>query len=183
MINLLPFEEKNRLILQKKEKMSIVIGLAVLISLICMILILLSIKFYIMSEADYQKSLLLQAEQQNQNKDGEILSGLTRLYNANLAQLASFYKKEIYFSSAVEIITNVEKPDGVKMLNFSIDRLPSGKIQMSVAGASDTRDNLLIFKQNIENEKKISDPKFSAESWISPKNANFSLTFQINENE
>ena len=40
-----------------------------------------------------------------------------------------------------------------------------------------------LFKKNIEDNKEIHKSSFSPESWINPKNANFSLTFSIDQNE
>lgn len=183
MINLLPLEEKQKLLLFKKEKLAAIWGIVVLVFLICLTLVLLSIKFYILSETDYQKNILAQNEQQNQIPDFANLNGIIQKYNATLAQLDSFYKKEIYFNQALKIITDVPSPEGLYLTNFSLDRDEKGIVKASVSGVSDTRDNLLIFQKNIEQDQEIKNPYFSPESWINPKNVNFSLTFEIDQNE
>jgi hypothetical protein len=180
MINLLPPEEKQKLFLEKKKKLAIILGTVILVSLICLTLILLSIKFYILAETDEQRNMLKQAIQEKQTSDFINLSSIIQKYNGTLDQLDSFYKKEIYFSQTLEIITDVPSPKGLYLTNFSFSRDKSGVVQASVSGISNTREDLLLFKKNIEEDKKIKNPYFSPGSWINQKNVNFSLTFEIN---
>ena len=183
MINLLPLEEKKKLFLIKNERLAIVWCIIILVTLVCLALILCSIKFYILAETDNQKNILTQIEKKNNNPEFINLSNLIKNYNITLAQLNSFYKKEIYFNQALGIIIGIPNPKGLYLSNFSLSRNNDGTIQVSISGSSDTRNNLLLFKDSIEKNKKIINPYFSPESWISPKNANFSITFGINQNE
>lgn len=179
MINLLPQEEKQALFQKKKEKLAIIWGIVVLVSLICLTLILLSIKFYMLAETDYQKIMLKQAEQKYKTPEFVNSNNIIKKYNVILAQLDSFYTKETYFNQALKTITDVQEPKGLYITKFSLIRDAKGVIQVSVSGISDTRENLLIFKKNVENAEEIKSPYFSPESWINPKDADFSLTFEI----
>ncbi len=183
MINLLPPEEKHKLMSKKKERLTTILGIVFLIFLICLTLVLLSIKFYILTATDYQKDTLRENEQKSQAADFMNFKNIIQKYNSTLVQLDSFYKKEIYFSQALKTITAVPKPAGLDLLNFSLSRDISGKIKVSVSGFSDTRNDLLVFKTNIEENQKIKNFYFSPDSWINPENANFSLTFEIDQNE
>lgn len=178
MINLLPILEKQKLLLRKNEKLATIWGSVILIAVICLVLILLAIKFYILVEADYYKIALKQAEQTNITADFASINSLVQEYNKALSQLNSFYQKEVYFSKVLENIISVASPKGLFINNFSLKRKDNGVVQISVSGISDTRDNLIIFKKNIEANKQILNPSFSAESWINPKNVNFVLTFE-----
>lgn len=183
MINLLPPAEKEKLFSEKKEKLTIILGIVISVALICLTLVLLAIKFYILTDTDYQKIILAQAQQQDRTPDFTSLNNTVKKYNTILAQLDSFYKREIYFNQAIQIITNVPSPKGLYLTNFLLSRDVKGVVQVSVSGVSDTRENLLVFQKNIAGTPKIKNPSFSPESWINPKNVNFSLTFSINENE
>jgi len=184
MINLLPPEEKQKLFLRKKEKLAAILGIVAVVFLICLILILSSIKFYVSAEVDYQKTALQQTKQENQTLDAVNLDNIIQKYNGVLTQLDSFYKKEIHFSRVLKNISDIPTPKDLRFTNFSLNRDPaSGTTHVMVAGVSGTRDELLFFKNNIGTDKQIINPYFSPESWISPKNANFSLTFEIHENE
>ena len=67
MINLLPPEEKEKLSSKRGEKLIAILVITVLVFLICLILILSSIKIYITAEANSQKIILEQAEKKYQN--------------------------------------------------------------------------------------------------------------------
>jgi hypothetical protein len=178
MINLLPAEEKKKIILRRNEKLAFVLGNVVLVTLICLILILLSIKFYVLAEADYYKNILNQAENKNKTADFVSLNTEIQKYNKVLNQLNSFYEKEIYFSKIIENFISVPTPEGLNVNNFSFKRKDDGVVQVSVNGNSNTRENLIIFKKSVEANNKIKKPNFPAESWINPKDINFLLTFE-----
>lgn len=183
MINLLPPEEKEKLLLEQIKKLIIILGSAALIILVCLILILSSIKFYILAEVNSQKIILEQAEKKYQTPDLSTVENLVQKYNKTLLQLKSFYKEETYFSKALKTISEIQRPEGVYLTNLSLNRKENpAKIEVTVSGISDTRENLLLFKKNVEEEEKIKNSYFSPQSWISPKDVNFSLTFEIFNN-
>ena len=62
MPNLLPPKEKKSLQLEQVKKLATILGFVTIISLICLVFILLSIKFYILSNVDGQKFLLQEAK-------------------------------------------------------------------------------------------------------------------------
>lgn len=183
MINLLPPEEKEKLFLKSREKLSTILGITALVFLICLILVLLSIKFYILADTDYQKTILQQTKQAYQTPEVTNLNNTIKKYNGILSQLNSFYGAELYFSRSLETITGVAAPDGLYLANFSLVRDEGGGIRVAVSGTSSTRDDLLIFKKNVEDNKSIASPYFSPESWINQQNTNFSLTFEFKGNE
>ncbi len=184
MINLLPAEEKQKLILEIKKRLVINWGIIVLVFLVCLILVLFSIKFYILSEADYQTGALQQAQKENQTQEFITTNETIQSYNKILTQLDSFYKKEIYFNQVLKIISEVQSPKDLRLASFALNRdNDGGGVRVTVFGVSGTRDSLLIFRQNVEGRQEIKNPYFSPESWISPDNVNFSLTFEVSQNE
>lgn len=182
MINLLPPQEKQNLILEKKEKLASVLGVVILVSLICFVLILMGIKYYFLSEVDAEKEVLNNARQKYQTAEFLNYEGIVKKYNGLSAQLSSFYGQEEYFSDALKVISSVSRPQGLYLTGISMDREQSAKIKVSVAGVSNSRDNLLLYKNNIEADKRIENSGFSPESWVAPKNVNFNLTFEISKN-
>lgn len=179
MINLLPPEEKQKLFLRKKEKLAAILGIVAVVFLICLILILSSIKFYVSAGIDAQNGILKQVEKENMTPEFIKLTGDIKKYNETLIWLASFYKKEIHFSRALKNISDIPTPKDLRFTNFSLSRNADGNVKVSASGISGIRDELLTFKNNIGADKQIINPYFSPESWISPKNANFSLTLEI----
>ncbi len=183
MINLLPTEEKQKLFLEKKRKLAVILGIIVLVVLICLILILLSIKFYLLAQTDAEKNKLKEIKIQNNSIDFDNYTSIIKKYNKILSELDYFYSKEIYFNGILSVILNVPKPENLIFTNFSLNRTDENKIDISISGTSETRDDLLIFKKNIEESKEIKNPVFSSASWINPKDVKFSLTFQIYQDE
>ncbi|MCX6720503.1 MAG: hypothetical protein NTW11_01740 [Candidatus Staskawiczbacteria bacterium] len=183
MINLLPQEEKQGMIAKSREKLSIIWGIVIFVALICLTLILLSIRFYILAETDYQKNILSQIEKDVQTADFKKFNSIIQKNNLILTQIDSFYKNEIYFSKVSKIITDVSGSKALHITGLSLNRKISGGIQASVSGISDTRDDLLAFKKNINEDGRIVNPYFSPGSWVSSKNAQFTLTFEIDKND
>ncbi len=191
MINLLPPKEKEELISQQKKKLAIILWSAFLIAIICLILVLLSVKFYILGKSISQKFILEQVQDRHQTSDFLTYKDLLQNYNKKLIQLRSFYEKETEFSSALKNILEVKRPEGVYFTELFLNKKEdNGKIEAKIYGTSDTRENLLIFKKNFEERPgvppgsypEIKNYNFSPESWIYPKSISFYLTFEINGN-
>ncbi len=182
MINLLPVKEKEEFILRQNKKLTIVLGTAFLIASVCLILVLLSIKFYVLGEVVSQKFILDQTEKKYQTADFLVYKGLLDGYSKSLIQIKSFYKDKIQLNAALRDILDVNMPEGVYFINLSMARSEDSKVIAKISGISDTRDNLLLFRKNLENSEKIKSPNFSPESWINSKNINFYLTLEINGN-
>lgn len=183
MINLLPPEEKEKLFLKKKEKLITIIGITIVVSLVCLILILSSIKSYIDAEATSQKIIFQQTEKKYQTPDSTNFKNIIQKYNKIVIQLKNFYNQKEYFNQSLKIVSGIQRPEGVYLTGLSLNRDENKKIKAIATGVSDSRENLLLFKKNIEENTKIKNSYFSPETWINPENINFSLTFEISNND
>ena len=185
MINLLPPKEKEELSLEGNKKLVIVLGNLVLISLVCLILILFSLKFYILKEISYQKIVLDNTEKKYQASNFLSFKEIIQKYNANLVKIDNFYKKEIKVSDILKTILEVPRPEGLYFENISVENNKNGtenkKTKVTISGISKTRDNLLIFKENIENSKTIENVYFPPSNWVKNKDINFYLTLETKE--
>jgi len=182
-MNLLPPKEKQILALNQTNKLITILGIVVLISLLYLILILLSIKLYVLSDVKIQQNILTLAQQENEKVNYENLNDSVKKYNSLLSQLDEYYKKELYFSKVLSTTTEIPKPSGLFLNNYSLSRNPAGAIDVAVTGTSDTRDNLILFRKSIEENINIKNPVFSPESWINSTKVDFSLTFSIKKND
>ena len=182
MINLLPPEEKEKLFLKKKEKLIAILVIMVLVFLICLILILSSIKIHVADEANSQKIILEQVEKEYQTPNFLNLKSIVQKYNKIIIQLKNVYEQKLYFSQTLKVISNIQRPDGLYLTELSLSRGENKKNKVTVAGISDSRENLLLFKKNIEEDKKIENSYLSPENWTNPKNINFNLSFEVSNN-
>ncbi len=180
MINLLPPKEKEQLFLERNKKLVIILGYIMIISLIYLALVLFSVKFYVLEQMSHQKSTLNTIEAKYQTVDFLSYNDIVKKYNAYLTKVNTFYKKEIYLSDAIKTILDTERPDGLFFNDMSIKiNEKDNKIKVTIAGISNTRDNLLTFKDNIKNNNKIENVYFPPNSWIKIKDINFNVTFEI----
>lgn len=193
MINLLPPKEKEELLFEKNKKLIIVLGNVFLISLICLSLVLFSLHVYILGEINYQRIILDDTKKKYQTPDFLSFESIIQKYNASLVAIDTFYKKEIYFSDILKTISEIQRPKGVSITSIAINAmkennlpasakpkaLSAGKTKVTISGMSDTRDDLLIFKSNIENNQKVTNVYFPPNSWIKPSDISFNLTFEI----
>lgn len=184
MINLLPPQEKSELLMEKNKKLIVVLGCLILISLVYLSLILSALKYYILENITYQKTILESNEKKYQTKDFMDIKTQIQKYNASLGKVSNFYSKEIYLSNAIEEITLIPRPDGVVFDSITLSKKPTDtKIKVTISGTSKTRDNLLLFKNNIESNKKMENINFPPNNWIKPSDISFYMTLEINPNK
>src|SRR3989338_7348676 len=171
MINLLPPKEKEHLLLGKYKK---------LIILIFLILVLASVKFYILSQAVYQKEVLAGLENKYQTPDFLFFKDMIQKYNLSLKTADIFYKKQAYVSGALQTISEIERPAGLYLTSIAIDRPDQdNKATVTVFGVSDTRDSLILFKSNVEQNSRVKNIYFPPNNWIKSTGVNFYMTFEI----
>jgi Tfp pilus assembly protein PilN len=179
MINLLPPQEKEILRQEEKYKSASILGILFLVFLICLILILFSIKISISGEVEAQKILLSQEEErfkgtQTQNLEEKIISS-----NQILSKLNSFYYSQISLTGVLEKISR-SLPSGVYLTTFNFSSgAPSGSGQISLSGFSPNREILLEFKKNLEKEENFQEIYFPPSNWVKPTDIDFLVTFQI----
>jgi Tfp pilus assembly protein PilN len=174
MINLLPQKEKDNLFLKRIKNLVIILGAVITVSLICFILILLSLKFYMLSDVGYQKALLLETQERYQSPAITTLKDAIQKYNKLLPLILSFYQNKANFSDTLGLISEIERPHGLYFTNISI----SENNKVSISGFSPTRDDLINFQKNLQKQNGIKNISFSPNSWINQTKANFNLTLE-----
>ena len=177
MINLLPPQQKEELLTEEKFKLTLILGISVLIFLISLILILFSIKIYIAGQSNYPMAIFSQEEKKFKESETKVFQEKLEFFNRELSKLNSFYQGQI---NLIEIFTKVSNtlPLGIYLTSFSFSADTS---QISLAGFSPTRETLLEFKKNLEGEKSFSQVYFPPNVWIESTDINFSITFKVSK--
>jgi hypothetical protein len=132
------------------------------------------LKFYLLIDIFAQKEQIISKEDLSsldKTKD-EIKS-----YNTKISNLKDFYSNQIYYGEMIEAILKINIPKGVEIIYISSEKSGSN-IKTTIYGFSDLRENLILFKNNIENDSIIKNPYFPPESWTKISNINFYLTFE-----
>jgi len=188
MINLLPPKEKEQLMFESNKKLTIVIGNMVLISLISLILVLFSLKFYMLEELAYQKGNLSSIEKDYQSKDFILAKEDMQKYNGIIIKMYNFYNNQNKMSDALTIVSKIERPKGLYFKSINVESLDKD-INVKIIGFSDTRENLQSFKNNLEEvqsgqtSNKIENVYFPPYVWLKARDIDFNLTFKIIKNE
>ncbi len=180
MINLLPPQQKEELQQEENWKLVLILGVVILAFLISFVFILFSIKIFLSSQLEVQKIFLNQQKSQDpqlQKLEEEIINS-----NKIFSALNSFYQKEI---NLPEILEKIEKtlPATTTLTSFNFDHFSKeGYVaQISLSGYSPTREVLLEFKKNLENQKSFKEIYFQPEDWVTPTDINFSVNFKITD--
>lgn len=180
MINLLPPEEKQELGRERNKKLAIILGDIALISLISLALILFSLKFHVSREATAQKFNLQVAENRHNAPNVISFKKVVSGYNAKLLKVNQFFTSEIYLGDVLKTVVEIERPPGLYFNELRVDRSKDGmSMSVVIAGFSNTRENLLQYKDNLEKQGKLTNIIFPPDNWIKPVNLKFSVSFDM----
>lgn len=172
MINLLPPQEKEELLREKDFKLVLILGLTFLAFLLSLFLILFSIKISIEGKLAVQGAFLNQKELESaQTKD---LQEQIKNLNLTLSDLNSFYQNQI---SLIETIEKISKalPAETYLTSLNLDQ----SWKFSLAGYSPSREILIEFKRNLEEERRFEDIYFPSSNWVIPNDINFTVSFKV----
>jgi Tfp pilus assembly protein PilN len=184
MINLLPPEEKEKLVWEKKKRITAVFWFLVLFSVFCLILLLSLAKIYLQGQLKSAQEILTVS---SQGAEYVRIKGIRRRIESagsDLRKLNSFYADKIYFS---DILENVSKilPQEVFLTGLSINSLAGKKekkkTEISLSGFASTREVLFDFNEELKKDSYFSGVYFSPSNWIKPRDINFFITFKLND--
>lgn len=178
MINLLPPEEKTSLSLEEKKRLIIIIWLLFLFFILCWAFILFSIKFYLQGQVEYQEIILEETEKRIGQSEVQDLWEKFDSFNSQLVQLNSFYQQKVYFSEALEKISEILPPEAY-LTNISVTKKETELLQVSLSGFIPTREDLFKFKKNLEKEETIQEVSFPSSNWLEPVDIDFFVTFDL----
>lgn len=177
MINLLPPRQKKLLVLERKKRLIVILGIVGLVFFVSLILVLLSVEFYVAGQIEAQKIILEQKQKEFQSSEIKTFREEIRLANQSFLKLRSFYQEQV---SLVEILEKINQtlPLRAYLNSFSYDNT-----KINLKGYAPTRSILLEFRENLVNEKEFKNIEFPGEPWIKSVDIEFSATFQINKKD
>ena len=192
MINLLPLEEKNEIMIKKKSKLILIFELGILLFLISILFIIFSISIYLNGEINLERTTVLQKEEDidlitiaDFQKEIDVLNekmkNVESFYNCGYIKPLVCYRKQIYLTPILEKVFE-KLPNNSYLNNISFTK-NSGTLQVNLSGFAMNREDLLVFKRNIENDKDFKNVNFPPRNWVFPTNIEFSLSFDLSEND
>jgi len=174
MINLLPLEQKEELKREEKWKLTLILGIIFLIFLLCLFLILLSIRINVSSELEAQKNLSALEEGRFKTPEIQQFQEQITLLNENLLGINSFYQDQSSLTKVLEKIS-ATIPSTIHLTRLSWQK---ENFQVELSGRASLREDLFELKNNLEKEKDFKDVYFPPSDWIKPKDVDFYVTFK-----
>ncbi len=167
MINLLPASEKKELIKIEQEKIQIIILSLVSFFFICLVLLFLFLNIYFNAQLESEKSLIATLEKFEESEEiKERVAGI----NLELVKINNFYQDKIYYSEVLEkVFQTMPEKAYLNRLIFTEDRI-------SLNGFIPTREELLIFQENLKQNFK--EVEFPPANWAARENINFFVNFK-----
>lgn len=180
MINLLPPEQKEEILTEKKFKLLLILEIVFVAFLLSFSLILFLVNISILNDLRAQEAVLQEKEKSvSLNKEFEEKLVLA---NADLSFLNAFYQERVEFTQILEKIPGL-LPPGVYLTGLNFVPLPKEKntLKISLAGFCPDRETLLLLKGNLEKEAAFSMDKssFPTEVWLKPNDIDFAISFKF----
>jgi len=182
MINLLPPEEKAIIQWERKKRLVIILLFLISVLIVSFVLFLLTIRFYLEGVLSSQIVILNEEERRSKQTEIQNLKQEIKEFNHQLVRLESFYKEKFYFSEILEEISEL-LPEGSYLTNISITKGKSKEnvLDVSLSGFASSREDLLVFRENLRQQKNIKNISFPPSNWVNPVNINFLATFEISK--
>jgi Tfp pilus assembly protein PilN len=177
MINLLPPEEKTKIIARKKLTLVLIFEAAISLFLISLLLISFSIRIYLAGEIETQKITVLGEEKGVSSSTISEFQQKIKDLNEDLEKTAVFYETRISVPGTLARVSEL-LPPGSYLTNISFLQGVSG-VEMTISGFAQDREGLLTFKKGLESEKSLTKVNFPQSNWVSPTNIDFSFTAEI----
>lgn len=177
MINLLPPEEKKGILIKKKLKLVLIFELGILLFLISALLIVFSIAIYLNGEINSEKIAVSQKEEDIDLTTIADFQKKIEALNEKIKNVESFYNEQVYLTPVLEKVFE-KLPSQSYLNNFSFTK-SSETLKINLSGFIPTRDDLLAFKRNIENDKDFKNISFPPGNWVSQTDIEFFLSFEL----
>ena len=183
MINLLPPQEKEKILLERKKRVVLNLLILILFFFLCLILALVPIKIYLRSQVKSQEFFLAEIQKETGQTEIKDLRKKIDLINSTLTNLDNFYKNKVYFSEILEKISEI-LPEKIYLNTLSITFSSAEKkeervINVSFSGFAPNREVLFEFKEILEKETNFEKIFFPPENWVKRTNINFTVSFEI----
>jgi Tfp pilus assembly protein PilN len=179
MINLLPSQAKKELEIERKTRIITILGSLFLIFLIFLGILLFSVKIYILSQIESQKTLVaLESSYVDTPQVKELEKNITDA-NQKISSLILFYENQVDLTEVLEKISFLS-PLNVYLADFNYQK---EKNLITLEGFAETREDFLEFKKSLEAEKEFSNLYSPISNLVKPTDIDFYITFNLVEGQ
>jgi len=178
MINFLPPQEKKYLLSEEKKKIITLLVILVFLFLIMLSFVLYCLEIYISGELKAQEIVLDQQQKEFESSEIKDFPETIKKANQTFKSINSFYQQRIDLLKVLSELYDL-LPEGVYLDSFSYQKKTS---QITIAGFAKTRESLVKFRENLEENQNFKDPYFPPSVWLESTDINFNSNFKL-ENE
>lgn len=179
MINLLPSQAKKELEIERKTKIITILGSLFLIFLIFLGILLFSVKIYILSQIESQKTLIdLESGYIDIPQIKELEKNIIET-NQKISNLDLFYENQVDLTEVLEKISFL-LPLNVYLTNFNYQK---EKNLITLGGFAEGREDFLEFKKSLEIEKGFGNLYSPISNLVKPTDIDFYITFNLTKEQ
>jgi len=175
MINLLPQKEKEELEIERKTRITIIVGILFLIFLIFLGLLFFSAKIYILSQIQEQKALINIESRSTETPQVQELEKSIAQTNQIISQLNSFYNEQDNVSEILKKVADL-LPSDIYLTDFFYKK---DKSQVILQGYAQKRESLLGFKKSLESQKEVKNLYSPISNLTKSTDVDFYFSFNI----
>ena len=190
MINLLSEEEKIKTEKIRKYKKAFSIMVFALFSFLVFIFSAYFFRQFLEMKVN-KISLTLLKKEESLIRNREIkLHEVAERMNKNTIEIRKFWREQFYYAPIFVRLSKI-LPENVFITKMFVQKKEKdlknieGKVvgknifaEVYVYGWAEERKDIFSFKENLEREDWIKDVYFTPESWVKPRNVDFSLIFK-----
>lgn len=185
MINLLPPEQQERLYQYRVKKLVLILGFVGTIFIITLSILLLTLTIHLRGRVSYQDSILKAKKGESKTNQIEDIQNKFSVYNKKVTKINQFYEDRDYPSGFLSEVDSV-LPSSIRLTSLSYEKVTGKKYKAEVyfSGYCPNRDILFNLKEKMDQKNSWEEVKFPPSNWVEPSDINFSVSFQIkNEDE
>ena len=175
-LNLIPPNKKEEIGKNRRLKMVIRTEIVLTIVAVVFLAVLLSFRYSLELDLAGEEMLNSQIEKADQFEKIKNYDNQFNQANERIGQIADIDQAQLYWSKIFEKISQLT-PAGIEVQTFSTDQ-----DAMVIAGLSDTRDNLIEFKANLEENACFSDVVLPLSNLVDKTDVDFKINFNVKEN-
>ncbi|MBU1091623.1 hypothetical protein KKA27_02065 [Patescibacteria group bacterium] len=177
MINLLPTQDKKLLKKEFLRRFIVVLGSCFLMLVLTQIILLLSLLFYLVSSEKNLNDQIASTGNLVELKAIDKLEAETKEINDLLSSLQKTQERTPLFSDSISEILKI-LPPSVRISSFLFEKGPS-KSNIVMGGESTTRDDLLIFVEDLKSNVYFKEVAIPVSSLLAEKEVDFSIAVEL----
>jgi Tfp pilus assembly protein PilN len=177
MINLLPPREKKEWQVRQNQRFISILGFLILLFFISLISGLLVVNFHVSGQNVYQQALTNIIRQGLAIKESQAAKMEILELNKDIALISSFYQQRRYLTGTLEKIV-LALPPGLSLKSISFQKDASS---LTLTGFAETREDLVLFRNNIAAEPFFQEAFFPPLNWVKEKEIDFFVNITLSK--